>query len=112
MLEFPRTSFGGSPRRVQPRWQPARLRGQDGHARRDGADDCPVLRRRLHNVQRFSFLVPEPERHELIASTRLGYSGGEWTACIGDDGKRGVLVETSMADFNELFEVLGIERYS
>jgi roadblock/LC7 domain-containing protein len=40
------------------------------------------------------------------------YSGGEWTACIGDDGKRGVLVETSMADFNELFEALGIERYS
>jgi len=40
------------------------------------------------------------------------YSGGEWTACIGDDGTRGVLVETSMADFNELFEALGIERYS
>ena len=40
------------------------------------------------------------------------YSGGEWPACIGDDGKRGVLVETSMADFNELFEALGIERYS
>ena len=40
------------------------------------------------------------------------YSGGEWTACIGDDSKRGVLVETSMADFNELFEALGIERYS
>ena len=40
------------------------------------------------------------------------YSGGEWTACIGADGKRGVLVEASMADFNELFEALGIERYS
>jgi roadblock/LC7 domain-containing protein len=40
------------------------------------------------------------------------YSGGEWTACIGDDGKRRVLVETSMADFSELFEALGIERYS
>jgi len=40
------------------------------------------------------------------------YSGGEWTACIGDDGKRGVLVDTSMADFNELFEALGIQRYS
>src|SRR5919112_545350 len=31
-------------------------------------------------------------------------SGGEWTACMGDDGKRGVLVETSKAAFNELFE--------
>jgi len=40
------------------------------------------------------------------------YSGGEWTACIGDDGKRGVLVEASMADFNDLFEALGGERYS
>jgi roadblock/LC7 domain-containing protein len=38
------------------------------------------------------------------------YSGGEWTACIGADGKRGVLVETSLADFNELFEALGGER--
>ncbi len=38
------------------------------------------------------------------------YSGGEWTAYIGDDGKRGVLVETYMADFNELFEALGGER--
>jgi roadblock/LC7 domain-containing protein len=28
------------------------------------------------------------------------YSGGEWTACIGDGGKRGVFVETSEADFN------------
>ena len=40
------------------------------------------------------------------------YSGGEWSACIGDGGKRGVLVETSMADFNELFEALSGERYS
>ena len=40
------------------------------------------------------------------------YSGGEWTACIGDGGTRGVLVETSMADFNELYEALGNERYS
>ena len=40
------------------------------------------------------------------------YSGGEWTACMGDDGKRGVLVEASMADFNDLFEALGGERYS
>ncbi len=40
------------------------------------------------------------------------YSGGEGTACIGDDGKRGVLVEASMADFNELFEALGGEWYS
>ena len=38
------------------------------------------------------------------------YSGGEWSACIGDGGKRGVLVETSMADFNELFEALAGER--
>ena len=38
------------------------------------------------------------------------YSGGEWTACIGDGGRRGVLVETSKADFNRLFEVLGDER--
>ena len=38
------------------------------------------------------------------------YSGGEWTACIGDGGKRGVLVETSKADFNRLFEALGDER--
>jgi roadblock/LC7 domain-containing protein len=38
------------------------------------------------------------------------YSGGEWTACIGDGGRRGVLVETSKADFNRLFEALGDER--
>jgi roadblock/LC7 domain-containing protein len=38
------------------------------------------------------------------------YSGGEWTACIGDGGKRGVFVETSKADFNRLFEALGGER--
>ena len=37
------------------------------------------------------------------------YSGGEWTACIGDGGKRGVFVETSKADFNRLFEALGDE---
>jgi roadblock/LC7 domain-containing protein len=37
-------------------------------------------------------------------------SGGEWTACIGYDGRRGVLVETSKADFNKLFEALGGER--
>jgi roadblock/LC7 domain-containing protein len=37
------------------------------------------------------------------------YSGGEWTACIGDGGRRGVFVETSRADFNELFEALGVE---
>ena len=74
------------------------------------ADDWPVLRRRLHTVQRFSFLVHEPERHELSASTRLGYSGGEWTACMGDDGKREVLVETFKAAFDKLFEALGGER--
>ena len=38
------------------------------------------------------------------------YSGGDWTACIGDGGKRGVFVETSKADFNRLFEALGDER--
>jgi roadblock/LC7 domain-containing protein len=38
------------------------------------------------------------------------YSGGEWTACIGDAGKRGVLVETSKADFDKVFEALGDER--
>ena len=38
------------------------------------------------------------------------YSGGEWTACIGDGGKRGVFVETSKADFNRLFEALGEDR--
>jgi roadblock/LC7 domain-containing protein len=38
------------------------------------------------------------------------YSGGEWTACIGDGGRRGVFVETSKADFNRLFEDLGDER--
>ncbi len=37
------------------------------------------------------------------------YSGGEWTACIGDGGRRGVFVETSKADFNRLFEALGDE---
>jgi roadblock/LC7 domain-containing protein len=37
------------------------------------------------------------------------YSGGAWTACIGDGGRRGVFVETSRADFNELFEALGVE---
>jgi roadblock/LC7 domain-containing protein len=37
------------------------------------------------------------------------YSGGEWTACIGDRGRRGVFVETARADFNELFDVLGVE---
>jgi roadblock/LC7 domain-containing protein len=36
------------------------------------------------------------------------YSGGEWTACIGDGGRRGVFVERSKADFNELFEDLGV----
>ena len=39
------------------------------------------------------------------------YSSGEWTACIGDGGKRGVFVETSKADFNRLFEALGEDRY-
>ena len=38
------------------------------------------------------------------------YSGGEWTACIGDGGRRGVFVETSKADLNRLFEALGDER--
>jgi roadblock/LC7 domain-containing protein len=38
------------------------------------------------------------------------YSGGEWTACIGDGGNRGVFVETSKAGFNRLFEVSGDER--
>src|SRR5919112_1121756 len=38
------------------------------------------------------------------------YSGGEWTACIGDGGKRGVFVETSKADFNRLFGALGEDR--
>jgi roadblock/LC7 domain-containing protein len=37
------------------------------------------------------------------------YSGGEWTACIGDGGRRGVFVETSRADFIELFDALDIE---
>ena len=37
------------------------------------------------------------------------YSGGEWTVCIGSGGTRGVLVETSKADFNRLFEVLVAE---
>jgi roadblock/LC7 domain-containing protein len=38
------------------------------------------------------------------------YSGGEWTAYIGDGGRRGVFVETSKADFNRLFEALGEDR--
>jgi roadblock/LC7 domain-containing protein len=38
------------------------------------------------------------------------YSGGGWTACIGDGGRRGVFVETSKADFNRLFEALSDER--
>ena len=38
------------------------------------------------------------------------YSGGEWTACMGDGGKRGVFVETSKADFNMLFEALSDDR--
>jgi roadblock/LC7 domain-containing protein len=38
------------------------------------------------------------------------YSGGDWTACIGDGGKRGVFVETSKVDFNRLFEALGGKR--
>jgi roadblock/LC7 domain-containing protein len=38
------------------------------------------------------------------------YSGGEWTACIGDGGRRGVFVETSKADLSRLFEALGDER--
>ena len=38
------------------------------------------------------------------------YSGGEWTACIGDGGKRGVFVETFKADFNRLFEALSDDR--
>ena len=35
-------------------------------------NDCPVVRRRLHNVQHFSFLIYGPQRHELGAVTRLG----------------------------------------
>ena len=38
------------------------------------------------------------------------YSGGEWTACIGDGDRSGALVETVKADFNRLFEALGDER--
>ena len=38
------------------------------------------------------------------------YSGGEWTACMGDDGKREVLVETFKAASDKLFEALGGER--
>ena len=38
------------------------------------------------------------------------YSGGDWTACIGDGGRRGVFVETSKADFNRLFEALSDDR--
>jgi roadblock/LC7 domain-containing protein len=38
------------------------------------------------------------------------YSGGEWTACIGDGDRSGALVERVKADFNRLFEALGDER--
>jgi roadblock/LC7 domain-containing protein len=38
------------------------------------------------------------------------YSGGEWTVAIGGGGYKGVFVETALADFNRLFEVLGGEQ--
>jgi roadblock/LC7 domain-containing protein len=37
------------------------------------------------------------------------YSGGEWTACIGDGGRRGVLVETFKSDLKMFSEALGDE---
>jgi roadblock/LC7 domain-containing protein len=34
------------------------------------------------------------------------YASGEWTACIGGGGYRGVFVQTAKADFNKLFTSL------
>ena len=34
------------------------------------------------------------------------YSGGEWTVAIGNGGNQGVFIETTKADFNQLFENL------
>ncbi len=36
------------------------------------------------------------------------YAGGDWTVAIG--GNKGVFIETSKADFNQLFQVLVGER--
>jgi roadblock/LC7 domain-containing protein len=34
------------------------------------------------------------------------YSGGEYTAVMGDGGYKGVFAETAKADFNQLFNIL------
>ena len=34
------------------------------------------------------------------------YSGGQYTAAIGEGGTKGVFIETAKADFNELFRLL------
>src|SRR5947207_14284401 len=38
------------------------------------------------------------------------YSGGDWTVALGEGGRKGVFIETTKADFNELFRVLVGER--
>jgi roadblock/LC7 domain-containing protein len=34
------------------------------------------------------------------------YSGGQYTVAVGEDGTKGVFIETAKADFNELFGLL------
>ncbi len=34
------------------------------------------------------------------------YSGGDWTVAIGEGGGKGVFIETTKADFNQLFQLL------
>jgi roadblock/LC7 domain-containing protein len=34
------------------------------------------------------------------------YSGGQYTVAVGEDGTKGIFMETAKADFNELFGLL------
>jgi roadblock/LC7 domain-containing protein len=34
------------------------------------------------------------------------YSGGEWTVAIGNGGNQGIFIDTTKADFNQLFKTL------
>jgi roadblock/LC7 domain-containing protein len=65
-----------------------------------------------HNGEKLSkFLgLDELRSARWVPQHGWAYTGGEWTACIGDGGRRGVFVETSKADFNRLFEALGDKR--
>jgi roadblock/LC7 domain-containing protein len=64
-------------------------------------------KRLMLNTRAYSFA----DRSGMNAVPQRGWTYlGEWTACSGDGGKRGVFVETSRADSNELFDVQGVEE--